>query len=323
MKRFVVSFLVLTTIFITGLFAFYSINSQPLSSNSTPKYFVVNQGDGLSTIAARLEANGFIKNRYLFMLSVYRLGLNSKLQAGAFKISASLTPSEIAQKLSTGGSHDYWFKIAEGSRIEEIANSLPVDMDITSRQFIDATKTLEGSLFPDSYLIPQGYSLDQILSIVQKNFDQKLAIASANPTNTSMTPAQIITFASLLEREGRSLQSKQQIAGVLLNRLNIGMALQVDASVQYAKDSSTLNRSDKQYWRPVTKSDISIVSPYNTYQNPGLTPSPICNPGSNALYAAYHPIKSDYLFYITGNDNLMHFAKTLEEHNQNIAKYLK
>jgi UPF0755 protein len=100
------------------------------------------------------------------------------------------------------------------------------------------------------------------------------------------------------------------------------MALQIDATVLYVRDSQTRNITN--YWKlPITKSDISLVSPYNTYKNANLPPSPICNPGYNSLYAAFHPIESDYIYYITGNDNQMHYAKTLDEHNTNIAKYLK
>jgi len=99
------------------------------------------------------------------------------------------------------------------------------------------------------------------------------------------------------------------------------MALQLDATVQYARDSQ--NKNIKDYWQPISKSDLSINSSYNTYKNPGLPPKPICNPSYNSLFAAFHPTDSDYFYYITGNDSLMHYAKTLSEHNTNIAKYLK
>ena len=323
MKRALLTLLLVIVIVFGGGALYYAVNSTAVSSDTTERSFVVNQGDGLSLISARLQANGLVKSRYVFMILAYQLGLNTRLQAGTFHLSASLTPEELAQKLSKGGSHDYWFKIAEGARVEEIANSLPSDMSLTSAGFIIGARSLEGHLYPDSYLIPEGYNLNQILDLVKKNFDQKIATAALDSTNTDMTPDQIVTFASLLEREGRSLDSKQHIAGVLLNRLSLGMALQVDASVQYARDSKTLNSAKKEYWKPVTKNDLDIVSAYNTYKNVGLTPLPICNPGYNALYAAYHPFKSDYLFYITGNDGQMHYAKTLAEHNANIAKYLK
>jgi len=106
----------------------------------------------------------------------------------------------------------------------------------------------------------------------------------------------------------------------LLNRLSINMALQVDATVQYARDSQIPH--PKVFWQPITKKDLNIDSPFNTYKYPGLPPQAICNPGYDSLYAVFHPIKSDYLYYLTGKDNKMHYAKTLHQHHANIAKYL-
>ena len=139
-------------------------------------------------------------------------------------------------------------------------------------------------------------------------------------SSTSLTDTQIIILASILEREARTLETKQHIAGILLNRLSINMALQIDATIQYARDSRI---KPKVYWTPVTSADLEIKSPYNTYHNPGLPPGPICNPGYESIYAAFHPINSDYMYYITGHDNQMHYAKTFAEHTANIAKYLK
>ncbi|MDD4106526.1 MAG: endolytic transglycosylase MltG, partial [Candidatus Shapirobacteria bacterium] len=128
--------------------------------------------------------------------------------------------------------------------------------------------------------------------------------------------------ASLLEREGRSLESKQMIAGIIINRLNLGMPLQIDATVLYVRDNQ--NKLIDKYWQlPITKTDIQLDSPFNTYKNQGLPPRPICSPGYNSLFAAFHPTDSDYIYYITGNDGKMYYAKTLDEHNSNIAKYLK
>jgi len=110
------------------------------------------------------------------------------------------------------------------------------------------------------------------------------------------------------------------VAGIINNRLKIGMALQIDATVQYARDSKT---HPAKYWLVLTKNDLTINSPFNTYKNPGLPPSPICSPGLDSLFAAQNPTPSDYLYYIHGTDGTMHYAKTLTEHNLNISKYLK
>jgi UPF0755 protein len=131
-----------------------------------------------------------------------------------------------------------------------------------------------------------------------------------------------VILASLIEREGRLLKSKQMISGIIFNRLKEGMPLQIDATVQYARDSQ--NKSVSKYWQPVTSEQIKQTnSSFNTYQNPGLPPRPICNPGYNSLYAAFHPTESDYLYYITSDDGVMYYAKTLSEHNANIANHLK
>jgi UPF0755 protein len=212
---------------------------------------------------------------------------------------------EVARTLSTGGSHDYWLKILGGQRLSELEK--------------DFDPALEGYIFPDSYLIPQDYSIDQITAIISDNFQKKYQQASAGST-VSKSEREIVTLASLIEREARTLESKQMVSGILHNRLKLNMPLQVDASAQYIRDT---RQKPQKYWLPATKSDLAAVSPYNTYLHPGLPPGPICNPGYDSLYASMHPTASDYLFYITGNDNKMHYAKTLDEHNENINLYLR
>lgn len=307
MKRGLV--LLLIALIFISIFSLVFVVSQsgPVVNDTQEKQFTVSQGDGIISIATRLENNKLVNNRYIFLYYAYRLGLYSKLQAGTFKISPSLSSVEVALKLSKTGTQDYWLKIIDGQRIEEITPLFPA--------------TYEGYLFPDSYLIPQKYTNSQILEVIDSHFKSKFAEAKQNATNTKMSDSEIITLASILEREGRTLDTKQKIAGILLNRLNIGMALQIDATVQYARDSRP--PAPKTYWLPVSKKDLSIDSTFNTYKYPGLPPSPICNPGYNSIYAAFHPIASDYLYYITDNNGNIHFSETLDEHNANISKYLR
>lgn len=303
MKKIVTTFSVIT---MAGI-VFFLISLTPISSSLENKDFTINQGEGLFTIATRLEKNNFIRNRYLFTFYSYLLGLNTKLQAGTFKLSPSLSTQDIITKLSKGGSHDYWLKIIDGSRLEELPIVFPGSQ--------------EGYLFPDSYLIPKDFTTEQVLNIISKNFDKSFNLAKQNRLNQQLNDRQAVILASLLEREARTLESKQIVAGILQNRLNLGIALQVDATIQYARDSKI--RPQKGYWQPINKKDLSLISPFNTYKNIGLPPSPICNPGFNSLFAVFHPIKTNYLFYITGIDGQMYYARTLQEHNQNIAKYLK
>ena len=306
MKKFTLVLFIFILIGISSAFVYFQINSQPVSVDSSVQSFVINPGDGVNSISSRLQKNGLIRDKYIFLVLSHQLRQNNNLKPGLFKLSSSMSTSEIIQKIAAGGTQDYWLKIIEGQRLAEI-----------TPKFDDKN---EGYLFPDSYLIPNDYTSDNILAVINKNFVVKFAQAKTTATNTQLTDAQIVTLASLLEREARTLASKQQIAGILMNRLNINMALQIDASVQYARDTRI---QPKVYWTPATKADLAIVSPYNTYLNPGLPPGPICNPGYDSLFAAFHPTASDYMYYISDNQGIMHYAKTLPEHNANVAKYLK
>jgi UPF0755 protein len=320
-KKVLVSFLALFILISIVGFSFLLINNQPASKEDSNKVFTVKSGEGIKSIAQNLENSGLIRNKYIFVYYNYRLGLNKKIQAGNFKISPNFSTKEIAIKLTTGGITDYWLKILEGLRVEELTDIFPSDSSIKSTDFIKVTKSKEGYIFPDSYLIPQYFTLDQVLSTIQTNFDKKFAQAKIGATNTQLTDKQNLVLASIIEHEARTLTVKQGVAGVLMNRLNINMPLQSDVTVQYARDSK---KRPTKYWEDLAATDIkSTISPYNTYLNTGLPPGPICNPGYDSLYAAFHPTESDYLYYLTGDDGVMYYAKTLSEHNSNIANHLK
>ncbi|MGI5841030.1 MAG: endolytic transglycosylase MltG [Patescibacteria group bacterium] len=302
---------------------YFSVNLSPVTSkeSSATQIFTINKGEGLNQIGSRLKRNGIIRSKNIFIVYSYYLGLNKKLQAGSFQLSPSSSTPEIISQLSKGGRHEYWLKIIDGTRIEEIAGQFPDNVPFSPKEFILKAKDQEGFLFPDSYLIPTDFTIEEILKKVNNNFESKVNEARANASNSSLSQDQIIILASLLEREAKTLEDKIIVAGILQNRLDINMALQVDAAVQYAKDSKS--PKPDQYWQPISGQDTrTIDSPYNTYKYPGLPPGPICNPGYNSIYAAYHPAKTEYMYYITGKDGRMHYAKTLEEHNQNIGAYL-
>lgn len=311
MKRILSAVIILIIVATFGCFYFLKTSSKPVSSSTSNVMFIIKNGESLVNISKDLKSKSLVRNQYCFLFYAYKLGLNKKIQAGTFRLNPSLSTKEIVVKLSQGGVSDYWLKIIDGTRVEENIDSFPKDTDL---------KGLEGYLYPDSYLIPTYYTGEQIIEVIQENFDQKFAKVKEGATNTKLTDKQILVLASIIEHEARTLKVKQGVSGVLMNRLNIDMPLQSDVTVQYARDSK--NKPTK-YWKDLDVSDISIVSPYNTYKNTGLPPGPICNPGYDSIYAAFHPTESDYLFYLTGNDGIMHYAVTLAEHNSNIAKYLK
>jgi len=280
--------------------------SSPFSSDSSLKAFVINQGESVVDISNRLGKNRFIKSPLIFIFWSALSGQKNKIKAGKFEIASSWDVKTIISKLTSGGSTDYWFKIIPGQRLEEFAKD----------DLVSATSGKEGYLFPDSYLIPEYYTSDEIVTLITKNFDQKIMALNISSQNLS----EVVTLASILEREAKTRLDKQKVATVIKNRLKIGMALQVDTTVQYGRDTIT---KPTEYWLPLTKTDLQINSLFNTYQNRGLPPSPICNPGLDSLFAAQNPLPSDNLYYISGSDGLMHFAVTLADHNSNIAKYLK
>ncbi|MFA6250643.1 MAG: endolytic transglycosylase MltG [Candidatus Shapirobacteria bacterium] len=318
MKKVVLVVLFLALMF-AGITSFIVISSRPVSTSSKKQAFIVNQGESLLSVATRLHSISLIRNEFVFIVNSYLLGLNKKIQSGTFYLSPSLSSQQIAARLSQGGSHDYWLKIVDGYRTEEIALHLPAQAPYSVSEFISAAAGYQGYLFPDSYLIPDSYQVNQVIDLIKSNFNKKIESQASSVSSPAALHRQVI-IASLIEREGRTLESKKMISGIIANRLQLGMPLQIDATVQYARDSK--NRT-KDYWRPLASADLSIQSPFNTYLTKDLPPSPICNPGLDSLMAAISPTASDYLYYITGTDGQMHYAKTLDDHNLNIAKYLK
>jgi UPF0755 protein len=320
MKKVLIALILFLVIIVAAAAIFLKNNLSAPSSDTKNKIFVINTGEGIVAISKSLEKNNLIKNQYAFLAYTFLTGQNKKIQSGTFRLSSSFTVPEVVKKLSSGGVSDYWLKIIDGFRVEEIATLFPEGLPFTSKDFLTQVKSKEGYIYPDSYLLPQYYTLDQTLEVINQNFNQKFAKAKADATNTTMTDRQILILASIIEREARTLKVKEGVAGVLINRINTSMPLQSDVTIQYIRDSKT---TPTKYWADISSADISIISPYNTYKNPGLPPGPICNPGYDSIYAAFHPTDSDYIFYLTGNDGVMHYARTLTEHNSNIAKYLK
>jgi UPF0755 protein len=254
-----------------------------------------------------------------------REGLSKKIQAGSFKLNQSMTVTQIAQTL-TQGRLDFWITILEGWRREEIAtylekayaeNGLQFDRGL----FLSLTQDKEGYLYPDSYLLPLTATTQTAVNQLTNTFDQKVTTGLADQiAANSLSLNQILTLASLIEREAKTDASRKMVAGVLLNRLDIGMPLQVDATLQYAKG---YDAQKQDWWAPPLSADKAIVSPFNTYQNPGLPPAPICSPSFSSIQAALNPTPSDYFYYITGNDGQMYYAQTLDQHNTNINRYLR
>ncbi|MEO6509009.1 MAG: endolytic transglycosylase MltG [Patescibacteria group bacterium] len=308
-------------VFALGVFIFYHEGSLPVNKVSKEsQIFIINPGEGLNSIARRLSTEELIRSRIVFYLTVKQLGIEKQIQAGDFRLSKSMSASQLAEEL-THGTLDEWVQIIEGLRKEEIAEVVTKKFNFTETEFNALAK--EGYLFPDTYLIPKQATASFIVDYLTNTFDSKYtAEFQKKAQKLKLTKDQVVTLASIVEREARSKEAKNQVASILLHRLDEKMPLQVDATIQYALG---YQQDENSWWkRHLTLADLKLDSPYNTYVNEGLPPGPICSPGIDAIEAVVNGDPSTpYLFYITGNDNKMHYAKTGDEHQKNVEKYLR
>lgn len=314
MKKLIIVIILIITITLGGMLWWKTGTSPADSSNKESVIFVVQKGDNVREISNTLREKGLIRNSIVFFLLIKQLGLDKKIEAGDFRLSPSMTAEEIAQNL-THGTLDIWITIPEGQRAEEITDTLEQKMPNFDPSWKNALISNEGYLFPDTYLIPKDSSINSIISIMKNNFYEK--IKSVNLSLDNIKLKEIIIIASLIEREALRNNEKPIIASVIYNRLKVGMSLDIDATLQYIKGEDLTGK----WWSFPTVEDKKINSPYNTYMNLGLPPYPISNPGIEAIKAALNPEHSDYYYYIHDPQGNVHFAKTLEGHNENIARY--
>ena len=310
-------FLPLLVVFaITTIVVWFYINVQPVSDDKSFSNFVITKGASASQIGNKLKSSGLIKSALVFKIYIQFTGQSGKLQSGQFRLSPSFSLFQNINALFNGPV-EIWVTIPEGLRREEVAAKFAATLGKDStfvNDFLQASKEKEGYLFPDTYLFPLDVTASAVVKKMTDTFDAKtLGLA---PQVSNLTFSEVVTLASLLERETKTDAERPIVAGILINRINAGMPLQVDASVQYAVGTS------KDWWPILSLADLKINSAYNTYKYAGLPPAAIANPGLSSLKAAFNPAKTDYLYYIHDSTGLIHYAKTLAEHNINIAKYL-
>ncbi|MBL7078210.1 endolytic transglycosylase MltG [Candidatus Shapirobacteria bacterium] len=319
--RVVLTLALLGLVFASGIVWHYSrpARSQHLGEE---KIFVVNKGEGSGEIGIRLQKEGLIRHRYAFWAVVGLHHLSGKLQAGSFRLSPNMSLKEIGQTL-TKGRLDQWVTIIEGVRQEEIAWQLGREMGIDIQEFLSASQDQEGFLFPDTYLFPQGAGARKVVSIMRDNFEKKTKDLWPQAEKNKLSREQVLILASLVEREAKKDQDRALVAGILVKRWQSDWPLQIDAAVQYAKASQNCPvEKECRWWPVVTKDDLKIISPYNTYENKDLPPAPICNPSLSSIEAVVNYQLSSYWFYLSDRRSQIHFSQTLEEHQANIRKYL-
>lgn len=302
-------------------YLFYKEGSLPVNKKSlSSAIFVIKQGEPLNTIVNNLANEDLIRNKIIFYLIVKQLGIEKKIQAGDFRLSANMSAVEVAKNL-THGTLDIWVTLIEGMRKEEMAQVISKNFDIPEIEFIKLAD--EGYLFPDTYLVPKTATAETVLSIIKNNFNNKFdEKLHTQAKNKKLTEKQILILASLVEREARQALTREKVAGIILKRYLADWPLQIDATVQYVLGYQP---DEKSWWKKnLTEEDLKIDSPYNTYKNKGLPPEPISNPSLSSIKAVINADENTpYWYYLTDKNGVMRYAVTLEEHQANINKYLQ
>jgi UPF0755 protein len=297
----------------TYAFAVYADRSLPQKETQV----VIARGSTFGEIARQLASDRVIRSALAFRVLARLRGVDAGVRAGAYRFSPGTTADRVLSALLNGGAQvAAWVTVPEGFTEAQIAQRLQDagigHADETERIF--KTMRLEGYLFPSTYLIPLDASPQAVAKQMNDEFKRQLPVdAWSRAKALGVSVAAGVTIASLIEREAKADSDRPLIAGVIYNRLKLHMPLQIDATIEYALPAHKAELSF---------GDLKIDSPYNTYLHEGLPPTPIANPGRPSLYAAFHPAQTDALYYVYCGNGHHVFAKTLEEHQANVARCL-
>jgi UPF0755 protein len=303
-------------VFFTLFFVYVSL-SRPPADFPVNGEVTITPGSNVRTIINQFAENKLVRSKIILYLTIMTLYETNNIKAGTYYFGNPIKVTEVARIITEVGPKDQivTLTIPEGTsakNIAKIAKQLLINFDEVT--FNELAKDKEGYLFPDTYFVPTHYTTEQLFSLLTKTFEEKMLPVINLPNNTNLTDDQVIILASILEREANSPESMSLVSGVLQNRLAIEMPLQADATIEYVLDKPL---------KELVPEDLEIESPYNTYLNLGLPPTPIGNPGLDAVSAVLNPEPSDYYYYITDPDGNFHFAKTFDQHKVNIARYLR
>jgi len=310
--------------FMALYFGYFLIS--PAGFDKKEEIFIVKKGSGLRTVAAELERRRLIKGKNLFMLWVFLKGSTGDIKAGEYSLNQSMAPVRIFNILTSGAVKTYPLTIPEGLTAEQIASIL-ASRDLVNRmEFISLVRdrslaasyrvdgpSLEGYLFPDTYVISKDMGARELIDLMVNRFWDVFNDLMRGQ-RISMPVLEIVTLASIVEKETGLAEERPVIASVFLNRLNKRMRLESDPTVIYGLKGFDGN---------LKRRDLRVHNPYNTYINFGLPPGPIANPGRESLRAVISPAKTDYLYFVSKNDGSHHFSATLKEHNRAVVKYQK
>ncbi len=325
-KKLLLFFLILIGIGIALVVTDYKRNLNVPNSSSDEKVRIeITEGESVTNILQNLLEEDLITQKNYYYAKVYLKlnNLGASLQAGVYNLPRNLTITELIETLQYGREEEVWITIPEGLRKDEIAELINNELkneNFSPERFLALTEdaifiqtlelgvetdNLEGFLFPDKYSFSTEIDAEGVILKLIDNFKTKV---------TREYAYEDIILASIVEREGYNGNDRPIIAGIILKRFEEGWLLQTDATLLYPL---------KDWKHPITQEVKEDNNPYNTYKNIGLPPTPICNPGLQSIEAVWNPTETRYYYYIHDNDGNPHYAETLDEHNENVNRYLR
>jgi UPF0755 protein len=292
-------------------------------------FYTIAPGASSSSIAEALQKMGVIEDSWLFLTVLWYRGTTQRLQAGEYRFSEPASTLEVIDRLEQGNVFYLSVTIPEGLTLAETATLLEErglgDAEELRKVFSSSeliasldpeASDLEGYLFPETYQLPRRPSAEDIARALVSRFKNTFDTVRQEKAETrELSPRELVTLASIVEKETGQADERPLIASVFWNRLRLGMPLQSDPTIIYAL------KQQKSYDGNLRRRDLEMESPYNTYLNRGLPPGPIASPGLGAIDAVLDPRDTKFLYFVSKNDGSHHFSKTLREHNQAVRKY--
>jgi UPF0755 protein len=315
----------------SGMLWLWSYMSHPVRTPPAPSIIVdIPQGTGFAGIQQSLEKAGVIEEDIRFSFVAGILGISRQLKAGEYQFDAGQTPVDILHLLEIGKVVQWPVTIPEGTNIYQLADILHDTLEVKKEEvlalihdqkFISSLglslSSLEGYLFPDTYLLTRGKSAESILAMMVGRFLDVYSkiLAEAGKKDSAEKPPnrhEVVTLASIVEKETGVAEERGLVAAVFVNRLKKNMLLQADPTVIYG-----IQKFDM----ALTRKDLKTPTAYNTYMQKGLPAGPICNPGRDSLLAVLHPAETSYLYFVSKNDGTHQFSRTLKEHNKAVRMF--
>jgi UPF0755 protein len=309
--------------FHVGIFLFVVVSvivtfltlSHPTSDFPENSEIVIEEGMGLRNIVELFEEKGYVRSSNLLHTYIIFEKAETHVQAGTYLFTEPLSVQALASHIIQIGpkEHLQTLTFPEGIAAVQFASIAAKNLpEFNVENFIKNAE--EGTLFPETYFVPVFFTGEDLLALLSETYEENISPLREEINAHALSEYEILVLASIIEREANDVDSMKMVSGILQNRLAIDMALQADASIEYV-----LNKPLSE----LTSADLKIDSPYNTYLNIGLPPTPIGNPGLDAIQAVLTPTPSQNFFYITDPNGEFHYAQTFDQHRSNIARYLR